>query len=79
VFRGYRRESWAAHPSLEEMKSSKGTEKEQPLKEGNYESAREGTPFLGQMDVSGGYHPEWGNPITKEVTGCALTDKWILA
>ena len=31
------------------------------------------------MDVSGGYHPEWGNPITKEVTRYALTDKWILA
>mgnify|MGYP006988450356 FL=1 len=31
------------------------------------------------MDVSGGYHPEWGNPITKEVTWYALTDKWILA
>jgi hypothetical protein len=32
-----------------------------------------------QMDVSGGYHPEWGKPITKEVTWYALTDKWILA
>ena len=32
-----------------------------------------------QMDVSGGYHAEWGNPITKEVTWYALTDKWILA
>jgi hypothetical protein len=31
------------------------------------------------MDVSGGYHPEWGNPITKEITWYALTDKWILA
>ena len=31
------------------------------------------------MDISGGYHPEWGNPITKEVTWYALTDKWILA
>ena len=31
------------------------------------------------MDVSGGYHPEWGNPITKEATWYALTDKWILA
>ena len=31
------------------------------------------------MDGSGGYHPEWGNPITKEVTWYALTDKWILA
>ena len=35
--------------------------------------------FLGQMDVSGGYYPEWGNPITKEVIRYALTDKWILA
>jgi hypothetical protein len=24
--------------------------------------------ILGQMDVSRGYHPEWGDPITKEVT-----------
>jgi hypothetical protein len=31
------------------------------------------------MDGSGGYHPEWGNPITKEHTIYALTDKWILA
>ena len=31
------------------------------------------------MDVSGGYHPYWGNPITKEVIRYALTDKWILA
>jgi hypothetical protein len=31
------------------------------------------------MDVSGGYHPECGNPITKEVIRYALTDKWILA
>ena len=31
------------------------------------------------MDRSGGYHPEWGNPITKELTWYALTDKWILA
>ena len=31
------------------------------------------------MDASGGYHPEWGNPITKEHTWYALTDKWILA
>ena len=30
------------------------------------------------MDVSGGYHPEWGNPITKEVIRYALTNKWIL-
>ena len=31
------------------------------------------------MDGSGGYHPEGGNPITKEHTWYALTDKWILA
>ena len=31
------------------------------------------------MDVSGGYHPKWGNPITTEHTWHALTDKWILA
>ena len=31
------------------------------------------------MDGSGEYHPEWGNPITKEHTWYALTDKWILA
>ena len=31
------------------------------------------------MDGSGGYHPEWGNPIIKEHTWYALTDKWILA
>jgi hypothetical protein len=30
------------------------------------------------MDGSGGYHPEWGNPITKEHTWYALTDKSIL-
>ena len=30
------------------------------------------------MDGSGGYHPEWSNPITKEHTWYALTDKWIL-
>jgi hypothetical protein len=34
--------------------------------------------FLG-MDVSEGYHPEWGNPIIKEYTWYTLTDKWILA
>jgi hypothetical protein len=32
-----------------------------------------------QMDGSGEYHPEWGNPITKELTWYVLTDKWILA
>ena len=31
------------------------------------------------MDGSGGYHPELGNPITKEVTWYALTEEWILA
>jgi hypothetical protein len=31
------------------------------------------------MDGSGGYHLEWGNPITKNYTWYALTDKWILA
>ena len=27
----------------------------------------------------GGHHPEWGNPITKELTQYVLTDKWISA
>jgi hypothetical protein len=31
------------------------------------------------MDASGGYHPEWGNLITKGHTWYALTDKRILA
>ena len=31
------------------------------------------------MHGSGAYHPEWGNPISKEHTWYALTDKWILA
>jgi hypothetical protein len=31
------------------------------------------------MDGSGRYHPECSNPITKEHTLYALTDKWILA
>jgi hypothetical protein len=31
------------------------------------------------MDKSGGYHPEWGNPITNEHTWYALTDKQLLA
>ena len=31
------------------------------------------------MDGPGGHHPEWGNPITKELTCYVLTDKWILA
>jgi hypothetical protein len=30
------------------------------------------------MDGSGGYHPEWGKPITKELTWYGLTDNWIL-
>jgi hypothetical protein len=34
--------------------------------------------ILRQMDVSGGYHPEWGNAITKEHTWYALIGKWIL-
>jgi hypothetical protein len=31
------------------------------------------------MDESGGYHPEWVNPITKEHTWYVLTDKCILS
>jgi hypothetical protein len=31
------------------------------------------------MDGTRKYHPEWGNPITKEHTLYALTDKRILA
>jgi hypothetical protein len=31
------------------------------------------------MDGTRKYHPEWGNPIAKERTWYALTDKWILA
>jgi hypothetical protein len=31
------------------------------------------------MDGSGRYHPKGGNPIRKEDTWYALTDKWILA
>jgi hypothetical protein len=31
------------------------------------------------MDGARKYHPEWGNPITKEHTWYALIDKWILA
>jgi hypothetical protein len=34
--------------------------------------------ILRQIDGVGGYHPEGGNPITKEHTFYALTDKWIL-
>jgi hypothetical protein len=26
-----------------------------------------------------GHHPEWGNPITKELTWYVLIDKWTLA
>ena len=29
------------------------------------------------MDGTRKYHPEWGNPITKEHTWYTLTDKWI--
>ena len=32
-----------------------------------------------QMDGTGKYHPEWGNPITEKHTWYALIDKWILA
>jgi hypothetical protein len=31
------------------------------------------------MGGSGGYHPEWDNLITKELTWYALTAKWIVA
>ena len=31
------------------------------------------------MDGTEKYHPEWGNPTTKEHTWHALTEKWILA
>ena len=31
------------------------------------------------MDGARNYHPEGGNPITKEHTRYAITDKWILA
>ena len=31
------------------------------------------------MDGFGGYHPEWGNSITRELTWYVLTDNWILA
>jgi hypothetical protein len=33
---------------------------------------------LRQMDRTRKYLPEWDNPITKEYTWYALTDKWIL-
>jgi hypothetical protein len=33
--------------------------------------------IIRQMDGSGGYLPEWGNPFTKEHTWYALTDKQI--
>jgi hypothetical protein len=35
--------------------------------------------ILWQMDGTRKYHPEWGNPITKEYTWYALTGKWIIA
>ena len=31
------------------------------------------------MDGTRKYHSEWDNPVTKEHTWYALTDKWILA
>ena len=31
------------------------------------------------MDGTRDYHPEWGNPVTKEHTWHVVTDKWILA
>ena len=31
------------------------------------------------MDASGEYYPEWGKPITKELSQYVLTDKLILA
>jgi hypothetical protein len=35
--------------------------------------------MLRQMDKTRKYHPESGNPIAKENTWYALTDKWILS
>jgi len=35
--------------------------------------------IIRQMDASGGYHPEWCNPITKQHKWYTLTDKWLLA
>jgi hypothetical protein len=35
--------------------------------------------FLGKRIELEKNHPEWGNPIAKENTLYALTDKWILA
>jgi hypothetical protein len=35
--------------------------------------------FLGKWLDLEGIHPEWGNPITKELKWYVLTDKWILA
>jgi hypothetical protein len=35
--------------------------------------------ILRQMDASGVYLPEWGNPITKEHIWYALTDKQIFS
>jgi hypothetical protein len=31
-----------------------------------------------QMDGTRKYHPDWGNPVTKEHIWHVLTDKWIL-
>ena len=35
--------------------------------------------FFRQMIGTGKYHPKFGNPITKEYTCNAITDKWILS
>jgi hypothetical protein len=51
--------------------SEQKIEKQELLGSGNYE-------ILRQIDGSEGYHPEWGNPVTKEHTWYALTDKWVL-
>ena len=44
-----------------------------------YYSAIKRNEFPRQMDWPGGHHPEWGKPITKELTWYVLTDKWILS
>jgi hypothetical protein len=43
------------------------------------QNQREAIVLLRQMDGTRKYHPEWGNPITKEYTWYELTNKWILA
>ena len=35
--------------------------------------------ILRQIDRTRKYHPEWGNPVTKEHIWFVLTEKWILA